>query len=77
MYCTLTIHQAFAKHYDQALKIVSLWNSLVAQQVKDPVLSLLWCGFHSQPGNFCVPQVQQQQQKIMEFPLWLINNEPN
>ena len=26
----------------------------MAQQVKDPVLPLLWCRFHPWPGNFCM-----------------------
>ena len=28
--------------------------SLVAQQVMDLALSLLWCGFDPWPGNFCM-----------------------
>ena len=28
-----------------------LWSSLVAQQVEDPALSLLWCGFDPWPRN--------------------------
>ena len=38
------------------------WNSLVAQQVKDPVLSLLWlvlllwCGLIPWPGDFHMSQ---------------------
>ena len=37
--------------------------------VKDPVLSLqwlgslLWRGFHSWPGNFCMPQAQPKRKK--------------
>ena len=30
-------------------------SSLVAQWVRDPVLSLLWCGFNPWLGNFCMP----------------------
>lgn len=30
------------------------WRSLVARQVKGPVLSLLWCGLDPWPGNFCM-----------------------
>ena len=26
----------------------------MAQWVRDPALSLLWCGFHPWPWNFCV-----------------------
>ena len=39
-------------------------SSLVVQQVKDPVLpllwlrSLLWHRFDPWPGNFCMPQAQ-------------------
>ena len=35
----------------------------MAQQVKDPALSLLWLGFNSAPGNFCIPCVQPKQNK--------------
>ena len=34
------------------LKSVNVTNSLVAQQVKNPVLPLLWCGFDLCPRNF-------------------------
>ena len=37
--------------------IKNFQSSLVAQQVKDLVLSLLWCGFIPWPGNFCMPQL--------------------
>ena len=30
----------------------------MAQWVKDPALSLLWCRFDSWSGNFCMPQVE-------------------
>lgn len=46
-----------------------IWSSPVAQQVRDPVLSLqplkspLWCGFDPQPGNFCVSPVRPTQNK--------------
>ena len=33
-------------------------SSLVAQQVKDPALSLPWLGFSPWPGNFSMPQAQ-------------------
>ena len=41
-------------------------SSLVAQRVKDSVLSLqwlvslLWCGFNPWPGNFCMQRVWQE-----------------
>ena len=41
----------------------------MAQQVKDPALSLpwlrmlLWCGFDSWPGNFCIMQAQTKKKK--------------
>ena len=42
-------------------------SSLVAQQVKDLELSLLWCGFDSQPGELlhvaATPTHQQQKDK--------------
>ena len=41
-------------------------NSLVVQWVKDPVLSLLWCGFFPWPENFHMPQVQHQKKKKEE-----------
>ena len=33
------------------------WSSLVAQQVKDLALSLLWHGFHPRPRYFHMPQL--------------------
>ena len=50
------------------------WSSLVAQKVRDPVLSMLrlkllqwlrmlWLGFSSWLCNFCVPWVQSKKQK--------------
>ena len=42
-------------------------SSLMAQRVRDPVLSvqglqlLLWHGFDPQPGNFHIPQMQSKQ----------------
>ena len=36
-------------------KSESFSSSLVAQQVKDPALSLPWLEFDSWPGNFCMP----------------------
>ena len=41
----------------------------MAQQVKDPALSLLglgsllWCGFHPWPGNFHMPWAQPKRTK--------------
>ena len=45
------------------------WSSLVAQGVKDLVLSLqrlrlpLWLRFDSWPENFCLPRVQPKKNK--------------
>ena len=39
-------------------------SSIVAQQVKDPALSLLWCMFILWPGNFPVPQGQEKKKKV-------------
>ena len=45
------------------------WSSLVAQWVKDLALSLLWlgslmwCGFHPWPGNFCTLWEQPKKKK--------------
>ena len=38
-------------------------SSLVAQQGKDPVLSLLWHRFSPWPGNFCMVWVQPKKKK--------------
>ena len=41
----------------------------MAQWVKDPVLSLLWlrslmwCGFHPRPGDFCMPQPKKERKR--------------
>ena len=49
----------------------------MAEQVKDPVLSLLGLRFNPWPGNFCMLEVRQNQKpknksqrQIVEFPLW-------
>ena len=39
------------------LKVNIIRNSLVAQQVKDPSMSLLWQGFSPWPGNLHMPWV--------------------
>lgn len=43
------------------------WSSLVPQQVKnqtkDLVLSLLWSGLDSWPGNFCVCEAKQKEER--------------
>ena len=50
----------------KAHKKIQLWSSLVAQQVKEPALSLqqlgslLWHGFDPWPGNFCMLQLQSK-----------------
>ena len=36
----------------------------MAQQVQDPVLSLLWHGFDPWPGNFCLPQVPPKKKRV-------------
>ena len=41
-------------------------SSLVAQPVKDPVLSALWHGFDPWPRNFCMLQVQEKKKKKEE-----------
>ena len=52
------------------LKSLLSWSSLVAQHIKDPVLSLQWLGsqlwyrFHPCPGNFCMPWVQHPTKTI-------------
>ena len=38
----------------------------MAQQVKDPALSLLWCGFDPWPGKFCTPENMPPPQKKRE-----------
>ena len=35
----------------------------MAQQVKEPVLSLLWSGFHPWPRNFCMLQAWRKTNK--------------
>ena len=39
------------------------WSSLVTQQVKDLVLSLLWLGFEPWPRAFYMPQGQSKKKK--------------
>ena len=51
------------------LKNMKHWSSLVAHQVKDPVLSLLWlwlqlwCGFNPWPRNFYMPWAWPKKKK--------------
>ena len=64
-----------------------VWGSLMAQQVVDPMLSLLWLWlllwFDPWPGNFHMPLVQPKKPKEQmnrneqnrEFLLWLNRNE--
>ena len=46
-------------------KEIRFGNSLVAQRVKDPAVSLLWlrlqlwCMFNPWPGNLCMPQERE------------------
>ena len=42
-------------------------SSLVAQQVKDLTLSLLWHRFDPQPGNFCMPWAQPKEKKSKQY----------
>ena len=42
------------------------WSSLVAQQVKDLALSLLWCRFDPWPGNFHMPWAWPKKEKEKE-----------
>ena len=48
----------------EEFKTITIWHSLVVQQVKDPMLSLqqlgllLWHGFNPWPWNFHVLQAQ-------------------
>lgn len=44
-------------------KIKLVGSSLVAQWIKDLVLSLLWCGFESWPEKFCMPAVVAKKRK--------------
>ena len=62
----------------QALKSRLFRNSLVVQWVKDPALSLLWCGFDPWPGKFHMLWVWQKKKKKkgrLEFLLWHSKNE--
>ena len=49
-------------------------SSLVAQQVKDPALSLLWlwllpwCRFNPWPGNFFMPQMWPPKKEFRALP---------
>ena len=59
---------------------VTKWSSLVAQQVKDPALSLqqlrtlLWCKLDSWPGNFCIVWVWQEKKKVTTLHvLWCVS----
>ena len=49
---------------DNFIKITKVQSSLVAQQVKDPVLSLLWLRFHPYPGNLCCQKKKQKSRTI-------------
>ena len=53
--------------YFSISKSIALWSSLVAQQIKDLVLLLLWRGFDPWPGNFHMSwaRPKQQQQKSL------------
>ena len=43
-------------------------SSLVAQQVKDLLSSLLWYRFDPWPGNFHMSQVEQKKRKKKVYP---------
>ena len=47
------------------LKMFAHGSFLVAQRVKDLVLSLLWCRFDPQPKNFHMLQVKPKKKKIL------------
>ena len=51
---------------DGGLEMDSGGSSLVAQWVKDLVLSLLWHGLDPCPGNFHMPQLQPKKRKKKE-----------
>ena len=53
-------HQRFVKR-----------SSLVAWQVKDPALLLLWYGCDHWPGNFHIPQAQPKKKKVCEDVKWM------
>ena len=51
------------KNHLRSRSRIKPWLSLVAQQVKDLVLSPLWCRFYPLPRNFHVPQCSQKKKK--------------
>ena len=66
-----------------ARETLGFWSSLVAQQIKDLLLSLPWLGlllrhrFDPWPGKFCMPWTLPKKRKMGEFPLWLRGDEPD
>ena len=50
-------------HQEGVYYTAHLRSSLVAQRVKDPVLSLLWLRFDPWPWNFCMLWVQPKKKK--------------
>ena len=50
------------------IRIIILESSLVAQQVKDPVLSRQWLGLNPWPRNFCMPWVWPKEKKTKPKP---------
>ena len=42
-------------------------SSLVAQQIEDLVLSLLWRKFDPWPGNFCMPWAQPEKKERKKY----------
>ena len=74
----------YQKSKEENIIRVESWSSLVAQWVKDPMLSLqqlgslLWHGFSLWPGNFHMPAVQPKikiKKKIELSPISIDLNE--
>ena len=60
------LHSCFQAHFvsaaDGTISRKSM-SSLVAQQVKDPALLLLWLRHNPWSRNFCMPQIQKRKEK--------------
>ena len=60
----------WTRDYQKRKKKKSIsWSSLVAQQVKDPSLSLPWRGLDPPPRNFCVLQAWPKLIRVNEIKL--------
>ena len=57
-----------------SIKIQRFWSSLVAQQVKDLALSLLWCRFDPWPKNSCM--LGACPTPILRFNLFFVSSFP-